>query len=366
MAADDDKASKTEAPTQHRLDQARGKGDVAKSQDLPTFMALTAAASVLILGGGTIAQSIAGALLPFLAHPEQFDLSGEGTVEVMRMAIRAAAPGLIVLVVASLAGVAGNLVQHGFLWAPSKLAPDFNKLNPLTGLKRMFGVDSLVEFLKSVVKIVAIGAVAWWVLRPKADQFSGLSGLQPVQMLPYAVEMIRGLAVSILIALGVVALFDWLWTRHRFTVRMRMSREDIRQETKESDGDPHVKARQRNLRVQRAKRRMMQNLPTATLVVMNPTHYAVALRYVQGETAAPICVAKGLDNVALKIRAIAEQHGVPVIEDPPLARLLYASIEIDETIPREHYQAVAKIIGFVMGGGRRPGPEANAGRPARL
>jgi len=144
-----------------------------------------------------------------------------------------------------------------------------------------------------------------------------------------------------------------------------MSREDVKQDTKEADGDPHVKARQRQIRLQRAKRRMMQNVPKATVVVMNPTHFAVALRYVEGETAAPVCVAKGQDNVALKIRALAEQHGVPVVEDAPLARALYASIDLDQTIPREHYQAVAKIIGFVMGGtrGRASAPQ---GRPARL
>jgi flagellar biosynthesis protein FlhB len=135
--------------------------------------------------------------------------------------------------------------------------------------------------------------------------------------------------------------------------KMRMSKEEVKEDYRQSEGDPHVKAKQKQIRFERAKRRMMQNVPKATVVVMNPTHYAVALRYVQGETAAPICVAKGLDEVALKIREIAEEHRIPVVEDPPLARALYAVIELDETIPREHYEAVAKIVGFIMGKGRR-------------
>jgi flagellar biosynthesis protein FlhB len=146
---------------------------------------------------------------------------------------------------------------------------------------------------------------------------------------------------------------DWLWQRQRFLVRMRMTKEEVKEEFKNSEGDPHVKARQRQIRFERAKRRMMQAVPQATVVVMNPTHYAVALKYEQGETAAPTCVAKGLDSLALKIRAIAEEAGVPVIEDPPLARALYAAVDIDEMIPPAHFEAVAKIIGFILGAGKR-------------
>ena len=152
---------------------------------------------------------------------------------------------------------------------------------------------------------------------------------------------------------GTIAAVDVFVQRLRFTQRMRMSREDIKQETKDSEGDPHIKARLKQQRMARAKKRMIQNVPKATLVIMNPTHFAVALRYVQGETPAPICVAKGVDAVALKIREIAEEHKITVVENPPLARALYAVVEVDETIPREHYQAVAKVVGFVLGASRR-------------
>ena len=155
------------------------------------------------------------------------------------------------------------------------------------------------------------------------------------------------------IVCGVCAGADVFVQRYRFTERMKMSREEIKQETKDSEGDPHLKARLKQQRLARAKKRMIQNVPKATLVIMNPTHFAVALRYVQGETPAPVCVAKGVDAVALKIREVAEEHRGAVVEDPPLARALYAVGEVDETIPREHYQAVAKVVGFVLGASRR-------------
>jgi flagellar biosynthetic protein FlhB len=160
--------------------------------------------------------------------------------------------------------------------------------------------------------------------------------------------MLRTLFYSILAMLGVGAVLDFFLQRQRFLDRMRMSKQDLKDENRQSEGDPHVKARLRQLRMERARRRMMANVAKASVVVMNPTHYAVALRYEAGETAAPECVAKGLDSLALKIREVAESHNIPVVENPPLARALYASVEIDETIPREHYEAVAKVIGFIM------------------
>jgi flagellar biosynthetic protein FlhB len=204
------------------------------------------------------------------------------------------------------------------------------------------------------------------VLGPRMTDLQDLPALAPTAMLPLAFELSRSLIIAVLVVMAVVAGGDWFWSRFRFMQRMRMTREEVKRDHKESDGDPHVKQRQKQIRMQRSRRRMMQSVPKATVVVMNPTHYAVALRYEQGETAAPLCVAKGLDRLALKIRAIAEENKIPVIEDPPLARALYAAIDVDEAIPQEHYQAVAKIIGFILGEGRkaqsRPGPRPRAVR----
>ena len=180
-----------------------------------------------------------------------------------------------------------------------------------------------------------------------------LRNLLNTAMLGFAADILRRLVFAVAAFLLVVAGGDWFWQRRRFMDRMKMTKEELKEDFKQSDGDPHVKARQRQLRIERSRRRMMQAVPTATLVVMNPTHFAVALKYEAGSTPAPLCVAKGVDSLALKIREVAEAAGVPIIEDAPLARALYASVEIDDVIPAAHYEAVAKIIGFILNAGRR-------------
>jgi flagellar biosynthetic protein FlhB len=253
-----------------------------------------------------------------------------------------------VLVATAFAGAAGNVIQHGFLLTTERLKPDLSRLSPAEGFKRLFGLDGLINFLKSALKVLLVGCVAWMVLKPHVREFELLPSLDPMAMLPLSVGILRTLFFSVVALLGAGAGADWLWQRYRFMQRMKMTKEEQKEDVKQSDGDPQIKARLRQIRFERARRRMMQNVPLATVVVMNPTHFAVALRYEAGETPAPKCVAKGVDSLALKIREVAEAHNVPVIEDAPLARALFGTVEIDETIPREHYEAVAKVIGFVM------------------
>ncbi|HUO23153.1 MAG TPA: flagellar biosynthesis protein FlhB [Caulobacteraceae bacterium] len=354
MAEDSDQQSKTEEPTQRRLDEARRQGDVAKSPDLPPWAAMSAAVAVLAISGGAMARNMVTALLPFVAHPDSFQLDHGGAVGVAKMAAGAAWPFLItVMVAAGVAGAAGNIIQTGFIWAPGKLAPSTDKVNPLGGFKRLFGLDGWIQFAKSLAKVLLIAVVCYLALKPRLDQMANLSLLDPMAMGPFMVDALKALFFSVLGVLGVGAIADWVLQRQRFMARMRMSREDIKEELRQSEGDPHVKARLRQIRLQRAKRRMMQKVPKATVIIANPTHFAVALRYDTSEAPAPVCVAKGVDSLALKIREVAEKHNVPVIEDPPLARALYATVEMDQVIPPEHYQAVAKIIGFILGVGRR-------------
>jgi flagellar biosynthetic protein FlhB len=354
MSETNDAASRTEEPTPRKLDQAREKGDVAKTPDLASLAALAASAAVVALAGGALSRNLAGVLLPFIARPESISLQGGGAVEVARHAMLAAAPILIaVLAAAAAAGAAGNLIQTGLMFTPDKLKFDFKKVSPLAGFKRIFGLDGGMQFLKSVVKVLLTGALAWWVLKPYLPQIENLAALEPAAMLPFTADILRRLVFAVAGLLLVIAGGDWLWQRQRFMARMRMTKEEIKEDYRQAEGDPHVKARQRQIRFERAKRRMMQAVPTATVVVMNPTHYAVALKYEAGESAAPQCVAKGMDSLALKIRAVAEEAGVPIIEDPPLARALYAAVEVDDMIPPAHYEAVAKIIGFLMSAGRR-------------
>jgi flagellar biosynthetic protein FlhB len=349
MADDNDSASKTEDASPRKLEEARKRGEVPKSHDVVSFATLAAVASVVMFAGGGLAHDMIDRLRPFISRPDDFDLAGGGGVQVLRLALMAGAPSLVaVLGAALLAGVTGNLIQHGFILTTGPLAFNPDRISPLQGFRRMFGIDGLVNFLKSALKILVVGAIAWWMLAPHAREFELLPLLDPMAMLPLAARMARDLFFGVLAFLALVAGFDWFWQRYRFNERMKMTKEELKEDFKQAEGDPRIKARIRQLRQERARRRMMQQVPKATVVVMNPTHYAVALRYEAGETPAPICVAKGMDTLALRIRAVAEEHRVPVIEDAPLARALYATVEIDETIPRQHYDAVAKVIGFIL------------------
>jgi flagellar biosynthetic protein FlhB len=349
MAEDSDSASKTEEPSPRKLEEARNRGEVPKSPDVVSFATLAAVSSVILFAGGGLARDMVDRLRPFISRPDDFSLTNGGAVVVMRLALIAAAPALVaVLGSAVLAGAAGNLIQQGFIFTTAPLAFNADRLSPLQGFKRLFGIDGLVNFLKSALKITVVGAIAWFIVSPHAREFELLPALEPMAILPMAADMTRGLFFGVLAFLALVAGFDWFWQRYRFTQRMRMTKEELKEDFKQAEGDPRIKARIRQLRNERARRRMMQQVPKATVVVMNPTHYAVALRYEAGETPAPICVAKGMDSVALRIREVAESHRVPVIEDAPLARALYATVEIDESIPRQHYDAVAKIIGFIL------------------
>jgi flagellar biosynthesis protein FlhB len=347
----EDPESQTEEPSERKLSQAREQGDVVKSMDIPQVATLAALTATIAWAGGWMMKTLASSMLPFLAHPDQFDLSAHGTVGVMKMVLWDILPILgTIFAVTAIAGVAGTVLQTGFMFTPSKLFEGgLSKLNPLEGFKRLFGVDAFIQFTKSLIKVIILAILAWWLLKPHAMQITQLAELAPAAIIPLTWDILKSLLYAVLIMLTFGAGLDWFIQRQRFMQRMRMSKQEIKDENKQSEGDPQIKARLRQIRMQRARRRMMADVSKATLVVMNPTHYAVALRYEPGVTAVPMCVAKGMDLLALKIREIAEKAGVPVIEDPPLARALYATVEIDETIPKEQYEAVAKVIGFIMG-----------------
>ena len=354
MSDTNDAASRTEEPTPRKLQQARERGEVVKTPDLASLASLAAVATVVALAGGWLSRNLTAALTPFLAAPESMSFEGNGGVQILRAALVAAGPVLgAVLLAACVAGIAGNLIQTGFLFSPERLSFDFHKVSPAAGFKRIFGIDGFMQFLKSLLKVSLTGVLAWWVLNPHLTELENLVGMEPMAMLAFAADILRRLVFAVAAFLLAVAGADWFWQRQRFMQRMRMTKEELKEDFRQSEGDPHIKARQKQLRNERARRRMMAAVPKATVVVMNPTHYAVALKYDTAEAPAPLCVAKGVDSLALKIREVAEAAGVPVIEDPPLARALYASVDIDEVIPPTHYEAVAKIIGFILSAGRK-------------
>ncbi len=350
MADAPDPDSKTEEATPRKLADARKKGDVAKSPDVAAALSLMGAATVILMSGGWFATSIAGQLLPFIAEPHAMTggLQAGAGVEIGTRALWAIAPFLGAVMLATiLGGAGGNLAQSGLLFTAEKLKPDWSKVSPMKGFKRIFGPDGLVQFLKTFLKLIAVGVICWLVLRPHVRELENLAAMSPALILPFARDLAIALMVSALIFLGFTAGADYLWQRYRFAERMKMTREETKEDYKQAEGDPHVKAKLKQIRAQRSRQRMMQNVPKATVIVTNPTHYSVALRYETGD-AAPVCVAKGVDALALRIREVAREHKVPIVENVPLARALYAAVEIDETIPREHFEAAAKVIGFVM------------------
>lgn len=350
MAEGSDPESKTEDATPRKLEEARKKGDVAKSPDVASALSLAGAAAVILMSGGWFATSMAEQLLPFIAAPHTMmgGLDAGAGVEIGAIALWAIAPFMGVVMLATIiGGVGGNLAQSGILFTGEKLKPDWSKVNPMAGFKRIFGPDGLMQFVKTFLKLLAVVVVCWLVLKPHANELANMAAMSPAMILPFARDLAISLMVSALVFLSFTAGVDFLWQKYRFAERMKMTKEELKEDYKQSEGDPHVKAKLKQIRAQRSRQRMMQAVPTATVIVTNPTHYSVALRYEAGD-AAPVCVAKGVDAVALRIREVAREHAVPIVENVPLARALYAAVDVDETIPREHFEAAAKIIGFVM------------------
>ena len=350
MADAPDPESKTEEATPRKLADARKKGDVAKSPDVASALSLMGAAAVILMSGGWFATSIAEQLVPFIAQPHTMmgGLDAGAGVEIGTRAIWAMAPFLGAVMLATiLGGAGGNLAQSGLIFTGEKLKPDWSKVSPLKGFKRIFGPDGLVQFVKTFLKLLAVGVICWLVLKPHVRELETLAAMSPAMILPFTRDLAVALLVATLVFMGFTAGADYLWQRFRFAERMKMTKEETKEDYKQSEGDPHVKAKLKQIRAQRSRQRMMQNVPKATVIVTNPTHYSVALRYETGD-AAPVCVAKGVDALALRIREVAREHSVPIVENVPLARALYAAVDIDETIPREHFEAAAKVIGFVM------------------
>ena len=357
MADAPEQDSKTEEATPRKLEDARKKGDVAKSPDVASALSLMAASAVILMGGGWFATRLTEQLLPFIAAPHTMlgALDAGGGVEIGAHAAWAMAPIIgIVMLATMVAGAAGNLMQSGLIFTTEKLKPKWSKVSPLGGFKRIFGPDGLMQFVKTFLKLVATGWIAWAVLKPHTREMEQLAAMSPAAILPLVQDLAVALLGAMLVFLAITSGADFLWQKYRFAERMKMTKEETKEDYKQAEGDPHIKAKLKQIRHQRSRQRMIQNVPGATVVVTNPTHYSVALRYEpdQGD-GAPICVAKGVDNLAMRIREVARENNVPVIENVPLARALYAAVDVDQPIPREHFEAAAKVIGFVLGARKR-------------
>lgn len=335
---------RTEDATPKRLQKAREEGRIPVSRELVGFAGLAGVTLAMLYAApatvGQLGRSLALFLLhldaPGLVGPSAFYLAGEAL-------LRGIAPFVLA---AMIAGAVGVLAQTGFLLRPSALHPDTSRLNPASGLKRLFGADGAIEAVKSIAKLLVMGWAVWLTIGGALPALTALPFQDPRLLLERATAPMTRVLFAVLGVQAAVALLDVLWSRLRFAQQMRMSRQDIIDEQREADGDPKIKARIRQIRMARARRRMLAAVPKAMVVITNPTHYAVALAYDRAKNAAPRVVAKGVDSMAARIREVAQANRVPLVANPPLARVLHL-VELDKEIPAEHFQAVAEIIAYV-------------------
>jgi flagellar biosynthetic protein FlhB len=347
--ADDSENEKTEDPTQKRLDDAHAKGDVAKSQEVNTWFVIAGATLVLSTFSGSMGGGILMPLRNLVANSWMIRTDGPSLLALAQSLEYALIAAIgVPLLMLMLAAIAGNMIQHRLVWSVESLKPKFSKVSPGAGFKRVFGKQALANFAKGVFKVVALGAVMTAVLWPERHRLEAFVRFDPAAIMGASTGLTVHLMGAVVAMLAAVAIADYFFQYRQWFERQKMSLQEMKEEFKQSEGDPHVKGRIRQLRMARAKKRMMAAVPKASVIITNPTHYSVALAYDRGMPA-PVCVAKGADLIAMKIREVAREHDIPIVENVPLARALYATVEIDDEIPVEHYHAVAEIIGYVMG-----------------
>lgn len=356
--ADEDKDNKTEEPTERRLRKAREKGDVASSKEAGTLMAVLSLFGITAFVLPSVSAPLTGLLRGVFETAGQVTIGGDVTGlrdlggvtrELLRGVALLLSPMILLMVLGALAGVA---LQGEVVVAAERLRPKWSKISPAAGLKRLFSLASFVEFLKSVSKVLAVGAIACWVSYRAVRQIWQGQGIFPEMLADYARQAAGQMLLMTLALVAVIAIADIMWKRYDHRRKQRMSFQEIKDEMKETEGDPQIRAKRLGLRRERARQRIAAAVPRATVILTNPTHYAVALKYENGVDLAPVCLAKGTDLMAAQIRKLAREAEIPVVENRPLARALYDVSEIDREIPVEHWEAVAAIIGYVLDLGR--------------
>ncbi len=346
-----DRDSRTEEPTERRIQEAIEKGNTPVSREAPIFASIV---GILVVAAFFLADrsiQLAEALRGLLDDPGGWALENSADAGHLLAAVGTQVERFLVPVIAvlTLAGLATAFLQNAPSFVLERIKPQFSRISPRQGAQRLFGLRGQAEFLKATVKFIAVAIIVLVIL--KSDELRVMNALytDPTAIPEVALSLAMRILGAIGVATAVIVAADLVWTRFGWRRDLRMTRQEVKDEYKQIEGDPLVKARLRSLARERARRRMMTAVPRATLVVANPTHYAVALRYVREEGGAPLVVAKGLDLIALKIREIAEDHNITIVEDKPLARSLYDAVEVNQMIPPEFYKAVAEIIHYFQG-----------------
>ena len=349
-----DSTEKTIDPTPKRLLDARKKGDVPSSRETGSMMMILALLGATVVLVPWQLPSITAALTAtidkageIVVAPGAPGIIQTGYVmwDVAMMLVRSLSPVFLLFIVAA---IVGTVIQGQTVIAFERIQPKLSKVSPREGLKRLFSANSLVELAKSLAKVFVVGALAIWVTINAVQTIWQTNGFLPEYLLGYIGNASRQLLIAVAIFVVPVAIADILWRRYEWLRKQRMSHKDLKDEQKESEGSPEVRAKRARRRMDLSQQRTLSIVPQATLVLTNPTHYAVALRYNPEEDDAPVCIAKGADLVAMRIREIAFEHEVPVIENKPLARLLYDTVDLEEVVPMEHWEIVAEIVSYVF------------------
>ncbi|MBL4749720.1 MAG: flagellar biosynthesis protein FlhB [Amylibacter sp.] len=351
---EEDKDNKNEEPTEQKLRKAREKGDVPSSQEAGNMTVVSSLLVVVIFILPQVAPDFVQSSKTFIELAGKSSVAsgnavlndtGIAMLSIIKSLSLGVAPIFATMLIAAFMGI---MFQGETVVAVDRIVPKISKISLLGGIKKMFSVDRLVDFLKNVTKVLVIAAIAFVVARDAVSGVWRTQGFVPETLLPYISHAASRLLISAAIFLVPIAIFDIIWKRMQWIKKQRMSIQDIKNEHKDSEGDPKIKARRREIGRKRAQQRIASAVPTADVIITNPTHYAVALKYQMGVDAAPICVAKGADLMAAQIRLLANDNEIPIIENKPLARALHAGVEVDQQVPVEHWQVVAEIIGYVM------------------
>ncbi len=348
MADERDDSERTEDPTLKRLEDALKRGDVVKSAEVNTWFMIAGGTLTLMVFAAPMASSLETTFRGLLANSYQIPTDGPAlAVLAQTLATHVVAALGVPLLLLCLASFAGSMIQHRVVFSVEPITPQLTKISPAAGLARLFSRQALANFAKGLAKLAVVGAVMASLLWPERDRLIGLIGTDPAAIMPVTQALALRMLGAVVAILAIVAAADYLFQYRQWYERQRMSVREMKEEFRQTEGDPAVKGKLRQLRQARMRKRMMAAVPKASVVITNPTHFAVALKYERGMNA-PVCVAKGVDLIARKIREVAQQHDIPVVENPPLARALHGTVEIDQEIPPEHYRAVAEIIGYIM------------------
>ena len=340
---------KTEAPTEKKRRESREEGQVAFSRELPSAALLAGILLTLIATSTLILDAFREMTTQIFRDMSEADELSIGSLydlssEIFSTLLPAFAPFAAIIV---LVGILASVLQVGVQITLKAIAPKFNKISPLTGLKRLFSTQSLADFLKSMAKLIIVGIVGYITYMDKITELNGLSVATPEAILEYNFTVVAEVSGKIVLALVAIAIFDYIYQRWHHEKQLMMTKQEVKEETKQTEGDPQLKARIRQIQREMSNARMMQEVPKADALIVNPTHFSVAILYDRDVMEAPEVTAKGIDHMALRMRTVARENSVPILERPELARDLYANVEIGETIPERFYKAIAEILAFV-------------------